>query len=393
MRRISAGILMLCFVARLPAQDLRDPRFVERAQAGFTDIYNLDYEKARKVFLSLDQEYPQHPAPPLYLSCILWLDELNRRQDLVLTRYMSPLYFVSKTEHAMPPQERDAFFQYLQQSEARSNAILKQKPKDMDARYFLAMANGLRASFAITIDHNLRAAFGSGAKASSSAKQLTQENPNYYDAYLAVGIYEYVVASIPWYLRWIPFIMGLHGGKQDGMQHLSIAAEKGQYIRNEAQIVLMILCARELRYTEALEIAEYLGGIFPRNFLFPLSTAQIYQFAGRKDQAVAAYMRVLQRVESKEPNFDKLSLSLFRYSVGNELMTLGRPDLAREQFRKSIDDPQTPAREKALSHLRLGQILDSKGLRSEAKKEYQAVLALQDVENSHSQAKDLIKKP
>jgi hypothetical protein len=102
---------------------------------------------------------------------------------------------------------------------------------------------------------------------------------------------------------------------------------------------------------------------------------------------------VLKRIETGEPNFDKLPLQKYRYICAVELMNLWKLDLAQEQFAKSINDPQTQEREKALSHLRLGQIFDRKGQRSKAKQEYQIVLSFRDFDDSHEQAKRLLEKP
>ena len=384
--QLSGIALMLLFALQLPAQELREPRFMERAQAGFAHIYNLDYAEARQVFTSLEREYSRHPAPPLYLACILWLEEMLRRQDLTLNRFLYPSYFSGKTDQAMPPRERDAFFKNLQKSEALANAILKEIPQDKDGRYFLATSYGLRSSFAITIDHNLRSAFSNGVKAYSYTRKLTEDDPEYYDAYMTVGIYEYVVGSIPWYLKWMAFMVGARGSKQDGLKYLKLASEKGQYVRVEAQLVQMVLYVREHRYTEALEIARDLDRRYPRNFLFPLCAAQIASLAGQKDQAATMYLGVEKRVEGKEPNFDKIPLQTFRYSLASELMDMGKLDPAQDRFQKSIDDPLTPERERALSHLRLGRILEWKGRRAQAAAEYQIVLSLKDVENSHDKA-------
>jgi len=37
-----------------------------RANEGFDDVFNMDYDKADRVFASLEKDYPQHPQPPLY---------------------------------------------------------------------------------------------------------------------------------------------------------------------------------------------------------------------------------------------------------------------------------------------------------------------------------------
>ena len=68
MKNLGFLLLILFFAVALPAQNLRDPDFMKKAQAGFTDIYNMDYAKARQLFAALESQYPNHPAPPLYLA-------------------------------------------------------------------------------------------------------------------------------------------------------------------------------------------------------------------------------------------------------------------------------------------------------------------------------------
>jgi hypothetical protein len=385
-------LLILLLASPLRAQDLRNPQFVDRAQSGFKDIYNLDYEKARQVFASLEKEYPQNPAPPLYSACILWLEEMLRRQDLNLNRFIAPAYFSEKTSHVMPPHDRAAFFQALKRCENLATEILRKNKQDKDARYFLGTAYGLRSSFAITIDHSLREAFINGNKAYSYSRQLIQEDPNYYDAYLTVGIYEYIVGNIPWYLKWMAYVIGARGTKKDGFTHLKLASEKGQYIKNEAELVLAVLYVREHRYTEALGIARTLNKRFPKNFVFALNVAQTLKLAGNKDQALTDFIEVEKRAEAREPNFNKLPLYAFKFNLGTEFMVMGKHDLAQERFRSCIEDPQTPSREKTLSHLYLGKILDWKNQREEAAAEFKTVLSLENVENSHNQAKQLLKQ-
>ena len=376
----------------LPAQNLREPRFSERAEAGFADIHNMDYDKARLAFTLLARDYPNHPAPPLYLASILWLEEMLRRQDIALNRFIAPAYFTEKTDHVMPSAERSAFFNYLQKSQDLSKAILQRKPGDMDARYFLAVGYGLRSTFAITVDHSLREAFTNGNRAYASLKKLTEEKPDYYDAYLTVGIYEYVVANIPWYLKWMAYVIGARGDKEDGLERLKLASEKGQYVRSEAQLVCMVLYVREHRFAEALELARSLNGRYPRSFLFAINVAQILRMLGRKDQASAMLVQVERQIEAKEPNFDKLPLQSFRFDMAVELMSMGQLDAAAERFRNVIADRQASREQQALSHLRLGQILEWKHQPKEAVKEYQAVLSFEDVDGSHSRARNQLRK-
>jgi tetratricopeptide (TPR) repeat protein len=390
MRLIICSSFILGFFCRVHAQNLRDPRFMARANEGFDDVFNMDYDKADRAFVSLEKEYPQHPQPPLYRASILWLKEMLRRQDLDLNRFISPAYFSKRTSQVMPAQERTDFYSKLQRSESLSNAILQKNSRDKDARYFLSTAYGLHSSFAMTIDHSLREAFSYGNKSYSLARQLTEEDASYYDAYLTAGIYNYVVGTLPWYMRWMIFIISSHGSRQDGIAYVKIASEKGQYMKDQAKLVSMVLYVREQRYAEGLELARELSRRFPRSYLFSINLAQILRFSGRKEEAVPLFLQIEKRVEAGEPNFDKLPLQSIRFSIGTELLFMGKLDLALERFQRCIDDPRNSVREKALSHLRLARILNWKGQRAAAIQECQRALSFPDFENSHDEAKKLL---
>jgi tetratricopeptide (TPR) repeat protein len=391
--KITGFLFILVFSSSLRAQNLRDPHFVARAESGFAHLLNQDYDKAEQVFVSLEKENPQHPAPPLYEASIHWLKEMERRQDISLNRFIAPTYFSNQTNQVMPPQERTGFFAELQKSEDLSREILQKDRLNKDARYFMATILGLRASFAITIDHSLREAFSYGNKSYSYAKQLIDEDPKYYDAYLTLGIYEYTVGLIPWYMRWMIYVIGGgRGSKEDGLAHLKLATDNGEYVKDQAQVVSMVLNVREQHYAEALEQARNLAAKFPRSYLFPINVAQILRLAGRNEESVPLLLQVEKRAENREPNFDRLPLASLRFNLGTEFMHMSKLDLARERFVRSISDPKITAREKAFSHLYLGQIHDWQGQRAEAVKECQIVLSLEDIEDSHDQATKLLSK-
>jgi hypothetical protein len=389
---ISGLLIILTICRNLWAENLRDPRFVARAESGFELIFNMDYDLAKQVLLSLEKDYPQHPAPPLYLASIPWLKEMERRQDLNLNRFIAPTYFNNKTDQVMPSQERAEFFKKIQQAENLATAVLDGDRNDRDGRYFMATIYGLRASFAITIDHSLRTAFSYGNKCYSYSKQLVQEDPKYYDAYLTLGIYEYALGVIPWYMRWMIYVLGGRGSKEDGLAHLKLATEKGQYAKDQALLASMVLDVREHSYSDASVLARDLTARFPRNYLFPINLAQILKLSGREEDSFALLSRVEQRAEAGEPNFGKLPLSSFRFNLATEFMYRSKLDPARERFIKVLGDPRTSEREKTLSHLRLGQILEWQGHPAEAIREFKAVLSLADVEHSRAKAKDLLAK-
>ena len=114
---------------------------------------------------------------------------------------------------------------------------------------------------------------------------------------------------------------------------------------------------------------------------------------GANGLAAAEYQSVLSKASAGVPNYDKLKLTTARYVFGQKFMDLKRADLALPQFFASIEDSRTAPRERVLSHLHAGQVLDLLGRRAEAVAQYRAVLALKDIERSHRHAKMFIERP
>ncbi len=392
---ILTALLLTATAAPLQARDpdLRTAELMQKVESGFTHIYNLDYGKAQESFEALAKEHPRHPAPPLYTATSVWLRELFQRQDLDLDLFISPSYFDKPTTRVMPAAERERFFALVERSQELSEAILEQDPQNQDARYFLGSAQGILASFAITIDRSKKTAFDHGKKAYRFHKELVEENPDYYDAYMSVGLYEYVVGNLPWYIKWLAAMVGYRGSVQRGFEYLDLAVEKGRFVSDDARVLQMVLFVREKRYGEALENVRHIRRKGPRNFIAMLNEAHVLEKLGRTAEALTTYRQLLRRAEAGEPNFHLLPLGKMRYTLGRKFWELEKLDLALATLEDSIGSTDTPPRERALSRLLAGQILDTEGRRDEALAHYRAVLELGDVEQSHKQARKYLEQP
>ncbi len=388
--------LALWTLAATPLQaqsNLRSPDFMSEVRAGFDQIYNLDYQPATETFERMRAKYPNHPAPPLYLATAIWLRELFERQELDLDNFIAPSYFDKPTDRRMPEADRRRFFSLVEESQAKANAILDRDKGNKDARYFLGSSHGILGSFAITIERSRTSAFREGKKAYQIHHDLVEEDAGYYDAYMSVGVYEYIVGNLPWPIKWLAAIIGYRGSVERGLQYLQLAADKGQFVADDARTLQMVLLVRETQYGKALENVRYLERKAPKNFILKLNEAQILEKMGRKPEAAAAYRELLEKAEKGVANFDRLPLGTMRYKVGRKLLDLGDGEAALAQSRRSLEDPKTPERERALSRLLEGQALDLLGRRGEAVSSYQKVLEAREVEGSHDLARRLLKNP
>ncbi len=272
--------------------NLREPAFVKAARRGFSEMYNLDYDQAIETFRSLKAEYPQHPAPPLYLAILSWLKELLDRQDLDLDRFIAPGYFTKATDREMASARRKAFFGDISESQRLCRNILAGQPAHPDARYFLGTSLGVLGSFAFTIDRKKIQALRYGKQAYNYHRDLMKEDPAFYDSYLSVGLYEYIVGNLPWYIKWLAAIAGYSGSAKRGFEYLELAAEKAHYVADDSRVLLMVLNVREKRHDRALSIARTLHGKYPRSFLLHLNKAQLLERMGRLDESVREYQSI-----------------------------------------------------------------------------------------------------
>jgi len=319
-------VLFACLVSALAGgaklDDLRSPGFMAEARKGFEEIYNLDYQEATRTFSNLRSRYPYHPAPPLYLASVVWLQELFLRNELDLDNFIAPGYFTEPSQRKMAPKDRKAFFDQLQESERLCQALLKKDPNNADARYFLGSIQGVLGAFAITIDRSYRDAFSKGKKAYKYHLEIVEQKPEFNDAYMSIGLYEYVVDNLPWYIKWIAVIVGYRGSEERGFQYLSRAAEKGIYSADDARVLQMVLYVREKRFSDALTNVRLLQAKYPKNFILHLNQAQILEKMGRKDEAAVQYREVLRLAELKRPNYDKIPLPAFRVTAAKKLQSL-----------------------------------------------------------------------
>ena len=386
-----AAALVGLFTAPAGAQGLRDEEYKAAIAEGIGYIYRLEHDQAIQFFAELGEKLPHHPGPPLAGAATVWLRELFSRQELDLDQFISPGYFTRPSPREMPTADRQAFQVGVAKSRELAEQYLAEHPENKDARYYLGACEGALGAFTFTIDRSYLSALRHGKRAYQYQQALVEEDPEFWDAYMTVGTYEYVLGNIPWYLKWIASIAGYHGSEKRGFEYLVAAAEKGVFVANDARVLLMVLYVREGYYGYALRVAEELHRRYPENFLLHLNQAQILERMGERERAIDVYLSVLRLAEEGRKNYQKVPLVTFRYNVGVRLMELGAGERALDLFLAATRDPGMPEREEALSHLRAGEILDLLGRRQEAISQYEEVQGLSEFEDSHGTARKYLK--
>ncbi len=170
-------------------------------------------------------------------------------------------------------------------------------------------------------------AYWYGRKGKNYLEDLVEINPNYYDAYLGLGIYHYYAAIMPRFLKFFSFILGIDGEKEQGIRELQLAIEKGTLTNNEARIFLSTIYLRiEHEYEKALTLLEELYQQYPENPAFKVSLGWAYTRLNDDDKALLVFDEILN---DKNLNFQLVTNQALYYS--------GDIYFKRNNFNKAIE--------------------------------------------------------
>jgi tetratricopeptide (TPR) repeat protein len=402
MRRICASLLLLAMLVPATAAanaegpgsraasggtgKIPDSQFEALRAAGFDSIYNLDYATARAKFEEMVKLDPQHPAGYFYLATYQWLTVLDSMRRLTIGLYNRDSFYAGKEDVVDPKldrQFRDAILKAIEVAQAR----VSKDAKDTEGLYYLGAAYGMRASYAASVARKWPDAIKDGRRGVEYHRKVIELDPKYADAYLSIGLYTYIVGTLPMFVKLFLAIGGVRGDRKRGIEEMKTAIAKGRYVGDDARIMLIAIYEREGNYAEALKLLEQLAAKYPNNYLFDLERASALAETGRHAESYAAFDRLLASDRAQ------VVADLIRYEYG-EALSDGREFVrAAEQFGAVSKNPRATAALVSQAHLRRGMVLDAAGEREQALAQYQIVLKRPNVFDSHSKAAKYAKKP
>jgi hypothetical protein len=156
----------------------------------------------------------------------------------------------------------------LQKSKQLGDAILQRQPSAEGPLFAAVVRIALQANYDALIDKHYWQALSEIKQARIQADALVAKYPDNKDAYLAVGVENYLlsqkVAAVRLFLR----LTGAETDKEEGIAKLRIVAQQGHYLKPYAKVLLAIAALRDGRKAEALGLITELAKQFPHNDLF-----------------------------------------------------------------------------------------------------------------------------
>lgn len=265
------GLVLLLATTVAQAAGMQPPSL----EQGYQSAYNLDFTSAQQEFSRWQKEHPDDPLGPVSEASGLLFSEFNRLGILESQLFTKDSNFEKRKKLVPDAAVRDRFFAVLVRADALAQARLARNANDVDALFALALSNGLRADYTALVEKHNIASLGYTKEAGLTAKKLLKIDPEYYDAYLATGINDYIVGSLSAPVRWFMRFGGYEGDKKAGMSELKLAAEHGHFFAPFARMLLAVAYLRDKDTQHARELLAGLRDEFPSNPLFAREIARL----------------------------------------------------------------------------------------------------------------------
>jgi hypothetical protein len=240
----------------------------DQLQQGFNDMYNLSFDSAHTRFQEWAKTHPDDPRAPAFDAAAYLFAEFHRLRILQSELFVDDRTFSDRKVAAPDPTVKQKFEAALSKSDQLAQAALRRNPKDRNALLANLLRVGLNSDYLSLIEKRNLAALGEVKQGRKIAEELLSLYPDCYDAYLAIGVENYLLSLKSAPVRWVLQMAGAQTDKKLGIEKLRMTAAKGHYLQPYAQLLLAVAALRDKDSGQARHLLSDLASRFPRNELY-----------------------------------------------------------------------------------------------------------------------------
>jgi len=277
-RLLFAAVLgWLALVCAPPVTRAADSVSSASLDAGYRQMYDLDFESAHQTSTAWERTHPQDPMGPVSNAAAYLFSEFERMHILESEFFVDDAKFARRGKFVPDPKVRAAFEGELRKSEQVAEQALSRSPADHEAMFARVMVGGLRSDYLALVEKRNLAALNTIKNSRVLAERLLAQDPSCYDAYLAIGVENYLLSVNSAPVRWLLRLSGAQTDKEQGLAKLRITAEKGRYLAPYARLLLAVAALRDHDRERARQLLSGLAQEFPHNPLYRKELARIEQ--------------------------------------------------------------------------------------------------------------------
>ncbi len=328
-----------------------DPELDQRLHAALEASYRMDFAGARAELAAAQNWAEDHPLVPFgelliewwMVTAAVWEEDLDRSQPMLRA---------------------------IERSLAAADEKIAAGDPTGEGHLVKGATLGLLGRWHIKNRHWWKS-YKIGRDAKEHLSQALELNPELYDAYSGIGIYDYFVAKLPGIVRWLAFT-GQTADPADGMRLIDLSLERGNYTLVGTRAALTLIFLRnELDPDRALELADGLVAEHPPSpFFSSLRLIALYDLDRPEALAEEAARQAEMLAKGEFPESRQAQVA---FAAGLAHFRAGEWEAAAADYTRAVErgNPSDPFATWARLHL--GNILDVQGQRKEARRIYREV--------------------
>lgn len=272
----------------------------DEIRSALGDVYNLDFQNAESKFKAFQKSHPD---------------------DVRGYFYESILYFYK----ALPARDEQLFEKFIELSNnviEKCEDVLEKNENDYDALYYKGLSHSYRSLLMLSLNKSLLQAASDGNSGYRILESLIEKKPDYYDAYMGLGLYKIAIGFVPEKFQWLLSLIGFEGDLNEGIRLLQLSMQNGKYTRTDSKafLVLFLLNEKEENDQRSLELSRQLTEEFPESPWFRFIYSSLLLQNGHPDDAIRV---------AKE------SLEINRFSFQDEIKKAAAAVMGSAYFRKN----------------------------------------------------------
>jgi tetratricopeptide (TPR) repeat protein len=243
-------------------------------EQGYHLLYQQKFPEARGVFQKWIEQNPKEPFGQVSLAASYLFQEFYLQHILTSDYFLDDKRFLGGITGTPDPERVKSFQEACGRAKTLASQRLKNTPRDPEGLYALTLCSGMQSDADSMLLKKHYDALKHLKEANASAELLLKDHPDAFDAYVAPGVAYYVIGSLPSTARFVLWFGGIHGDKQLGMAQVEKTADKGNYLRPFAQILLALSARREKQDAIARKNLKELTEEFPGNAVYDTEYAK-----------------------------------------------------------------------------------------------------------------------
>jgi hypothetical protein len=242
---------------------------------GYRGMYNLEFESAHRLFRQWMGVNPADPLGPASDAAAYLFAEFDRLHVLESELFTHDEKLRDTGRLSPDPALAAAFKIQLRNAEVLAGGALSRNAQDTNALFALVLVDGLTSDYQGLIEKSYLKSLSAAKSARRTAERLLAIDPHYYDAWLAIGVENYMLGLKPLPVRWILQLSGSQADRAVGLEKLRLTAEQGRYLKPFARLLQAVAAMREKDHARARMILGELAAQYPANHLYSRELARL----------------------------------------------------------------------------------------------------------------------